>query len=72
MGLYLLNKLQKYFPKEDIGLYRDEGLAVDNLSGPQMDCLKGVRVSIRSSDGLIKGSACEYQDIQRFWTEGYN
>ena len=52
VGLYLLSKLQKYFPKEDIGLYRDDGLAVVKLSGPQMASLRKKIIKIFKDSGL--------------------
>ena len=36
--LFLLNELNELFGKDNVGLYRDDGLAiVKNTSGPQMD-----------------------------------
>ena len=52
VGLYLLSKLQKYFPKEDIGLYRDDGLAVVKLSSPQMASLRKKIIKIFKDSGL--------------------
>ena len=41
VGLFLLNELNKLFGKDNVGLYRDDGLAiVKNASGPQMDKLR--------------------------------
>ena len=40
VGLYILNELSKIIPKENIGLYRDDGLALVNGSGPQMERLR--------------------------------
>ena len=41
VGLFLLNELNELFGKDDVGLYRDDGLAiVKNASGPQMDKLR--------------------------------
>ena len=40
VGLFILHKLEKLFPKELIGLYRDDGLAVTNLPGPDLDRLR--------------------------------
>ena len=33
VGLFLLNGLENLIPQQYIGLYRDDGLAVTNLSG---------------------------------------
>ena len=41
VGTYLLSILAEKYPKEDIGLYRDDGLAVfKNKSGPQLERIK--------------------------------
>ena len=41
VGLFLLNELNELFGKDNVGLYRDDGLAiVKNASGPQMDKLR--------------------------------
>ena len=46
IGLYILNKLSSIFGVQNIGLYRDDGLAVlENASGPEME---------RASKKLIK------------------
>ena len=38
VGLYILNKLSNIIPTKDLGLYRDDGLAVlRNKSGPEME-----------------------------------
>ena len=40
-GLHQMNhKLEKLLPKELIGLYRDDGLAVTSLDQTWTDCLK--------------------------------
>ena len=40
-GNYLLYKLSKLYEKKDIGLYRDDGLAVfKNKSGPESEKIK--------------------------------
>ena len=33
VGLFLLSKLERFIPKDQIGLYRDDGLAVVELPG---------------------------------------
>ena len=40
VGLFLLNKLEKYIPKKSIGLYRDDGLPALDLPGPDLERLK--------------------------------
>ena len=40
VGLFLLNGLENLIPQQYIGLYRDDGLAVTNLSGPGAESLK--------------------------------
>ena len=38
VGLFVLNKLLNMIPAKDLGLYRDDGLAVlRNKSGPEME-----------------------------------
>ena len=37
VGLYLLDQLSRLFNKENIGLYRDDGLSALKLTGPQAD-----------------------------------
>ena len=41
MGLYLLEELTNIIPKQSVGLYRDDGLAIlPNISGPETERLK--------------------------------
>jgi hypothetical protein len=40
VGLFLLSKLERFIPKDQIGLYRDDGLAVVELPGPEVERLK--------------------------------
>ena len=46
VGLYLLNKLEAVFPQENVGLYRDDGLAVLSVSGPQIDRIRKQVINI--------------------------
>ena len=39
-GLFVLHKLETLVPKENLGLYRDDGLATTNLPGPALDRLR--------------------------------
>ena len=52
VGLFILHKLEKLFPREMIGLYRDDGLAVTSLPGPDLDRLRKEVVKIFSSFNL--------------------
>eukprot|EP00794_Sanderia_malayensis_P001438 gene1438-biopygen1186 len=41
VGLFILNKLATKYGKDNIGLYRDDGLAIfKNISGPQADRIR--------------------------------
>ena len=40
VGLYILNKLESLINQEYVGLYRDDGLAVLDLPGPQIEQLR--------------------------------
>ena len=37
VGLYMLSQLCRIFPKEDMGVYRDDGLSAIKASGPEGD-----------------------------------
>ena len=37
VGLYMLDQLKQRFPKDDLGLYRDDGLGVTSHSGREAD-----------------------------------
>ena len=53
VGLYLLERLSSLISKDQIGLYRDDGLAVVNhSSGPQLDRLRKDIISLFKSEGL--------------------
>ena len=53
VGLYLLNEIEKHIGKADIGLYRDDGLAMfPNLSGPQADRMRKDLIDIFKRNGL--------------------
>ena len=52
VGLYLLNLLCEHFNKDQIGLYRDDGLAALKLSGPQADRARKDLCDIFRSCGL--------------------
>jgi hypothetical protein len=53
VGTYLLNKIAQKYNKNDIGLYRDDGLGVMfNTSGPQNEKIKKDFVKIFKDNGL--------------------
>ena len=55
VGIYLLEKLSKLFLKENIGLYRDHGLAtVNSRSGQVLDRMKNNIISILKIEGSMK------------------
>lgn len=51
-GLYLLFKMEKLIPKEQLGLYRDDGLAVVELPGPEIERLRKRIISLFSEHKL--------------------
>ena len=52
VGLYILSKVETHINKEHIGLYRDDGLAVVNLPGPQIEKLRKTLFQLFKSLGL--------------------
>ena len=52
VGLYLLSQLVQVLPKNQIGLYRDDGLAVSSASRRQNDILKKKICKIFENNGL--------------------
>ena len=52
VGLFLLSKLERFIPKDQIGLYRDDGLAVVKLPGPEVERLKKKVVKLFSEHNL--------------------
>ena len=41
VGIFMLNKISETYDKNDIGVYRDDGLAVfKNISGPKSERIK--------------------------------
>ena len=58
-GIYLLGLLTKEFGKQNIGLYRDDGLSCfDNISGPDSEKLKKKLFKIFKSNGLNRAVEC--------------
>ena len=68
VGLYLLSKLAPLVSTKNVGLYRDDGLAVIHRAGPIMDRIrkdiialfKSERLSITIDTNLIKAN---YLDV---------
>ena len=53
VGLYLLDLLTKEFGKQNIDLYRDDGLSCfENISGPDSEKIKKKLFKIFKSNGL--------------------
>ena len=52
-GIFMLNKISKKYDKNDIGLYRDDGLVVfKNISGPESERIKKNFQSLFEKYGL--------------------
>ena len=53
VGLYLLNKLSNLLGKENVGLYRDDGLAaINSCSGPVLDRTRNNIIALFKKEGL--------------------
>ena len=53
VGTYLLNQLKVVIAKENMGLYRDDGLGIfKNMSGPEVERKKKEIVKIFENNGL--------------------
>ena len=52
VGLFLLFQLEQIIPQEDVGLYRDDGLAVVELPGPGIERLRKKIIQLFASHGL--------------------
>ena len=53
VGLYLLHKLSKILDRNDVGLYRDGGLAaINNSNGPLMDSLRKKVIALFKEENL--------------------
>ena len=76
VGTFLLNKIAEKYPKENIGLYRDDGLAAFmNLSGPQSERIKKDFQRIFKEKGLDIVIVCnrksvDYLDVTMNLTDG--
>ena len=53
VGIFMLNKISEKYNKNDLGLYRDDGLAVfKNISGPEPERIKKNFQSLFKKYGL--------------------
>ena len=53
VGLYLLDKLSELLGKDNVGLYRDDGLAaVKSTSGPVLDKMRKNIITLFKNEGL--------------------
>ena len=53
VGIYLLGKLSNIIDRNNIGLYRDDGLcAIENANGPKLDRLRKDIIAIFHNEGL--------------------
>ena len=53
VGTYILNSLAEKYQKSNIGLYRDDGLAVfKNINGNQAECIKKEITKVFGALGL--------------------
>ena len=53
VGTYVLNQLKVVVAKENMGLYRDDGLGIfKNMSGPEVERKKKELVKISKNNGL--------------------
>ena len=53
VGIFMLNKISEKYNKNDLGLYRDDGLAVfKNVSGPESERIKKNFQSLFKKYGL--------------------
>ena len=53
VGLYLLNKIKSLLGSSNVGLYRDDGLAIINkANGPKVDRLRKEIISLCKYEGL--------------------
>ena len=52
VGLFLLHQLKQLIPQTDVGLYRDDGLAIVKASGPEIDRLRKKVICLFKSNSL--------------------
>ena len=69
VGLYILDKLSNVTDKNNIGLYRDDGLGIlKNLSGPEMERTRKVITKLFQDCGVsitikVNQKVVHYLDI---------
>ena len=68
-GLFILSELEQLIPKEQIGLYRDDGLAVVKLPGPGIERLRKSVVKLFSQHNLkitteVNTKITDFLDVQ--------
>ena len=64
VGLYMLSLISKHYNKADVGLYRDDGLAVfKNVSGPQADRIRKHFHAIFKQNGLDLEISCNLKAV---------
>ena len=66
------HKLEKLLPKELIGLYRDDGLAVTNLPGPDQDRLRNHKLEKlfpKELIGLYRDDGLAVTSLDQTWTD---
>ena len=64
VGIYLLSLLTKKYSKEDIGLYRDDGLAVfRNISGKEADTIRKHFSAVFKLNGLSLEIECNQKIV---------
>ena len=68
-GLFILSELEQLIPKEQIGLYRDDGLAVVKLPGPGIERLRKKVVKLFSQHNLkitteVNTKITDFLDVQ--------
>ena len=76
VGIFLLSQLTSTYEKKDIGLYRDDGLAVfENTSGPQAEKIKKRIQKVFKDNGLDITITCnmkivDYLDVTMNLNDG--
>ena len=65
VGIFLLNLLSEKYTKENLGLYRDDGLAVfKNISGPQNERIKKDFQKVFKEKGLDLVIVCNRKSVE--------
>ena len=64
VGIYMLNKLSNIINRENIGLYRDDGLGIcQNMSKTEVERLKNKIVKIFKESGLSITIECNLKSV---------